>query len=105
MLAYSILMFAVVVLLFVFGVLIHRGNTKLIHDYHQTRVTDKQAYGKAFGKALIVFGAAPLASGIVALFGTSGKIAAISVAVLIVGIAIGFSLILKVQKKYNKGLF
>lgn len=65
----------------------------------------KDRYGKAFGKALIVLGIAPFVSGIVTLFGTSDKIAIISVVILIVGLSIGFILILSVQKKYNKGVF
>lgn len=102
---YAILMLAVTALLFVVGIRIYRGNTKLIHDYHQTKVKDKKGYGKAFGKALMVLSMAPLVSGIVALFGTSNKIAIISAVILIIGLSIGLILILSVQKKYNKGLF
>ena len=105
MLIYSILMFAVSILFFIFSALIYRGNTKLIHDYHQTKVTDKQAYAKAFGKALLCCGFAPLISGIVALFGNSSKTVIVSVAVLIAGLVIGFIQILRVQNKYNNGLF
>ena len=81
------------------------GKTDLIHDYHQTKVTDPAAYGKAFGKAMFVLSGALLLSGIIALFGNSEGIAAISVAVLFVGLFIGIALIIAVQVKYNKGIF
>ena len=51
MLVYSIIMFLVAALFTVFGISIYKGKTDLIHDYHQTKVTDKSAYGKDFGKA------------------------------------------------------
>ena len=79
--------------------------TSLIHDYHQTKVTDKAAYGKAFGKAMFVVSMALLISGIIGLFGASEVIATIAVAVLFIGLFIGIAWIVAVQKKYNKGVF
>ena len=87
------------------GIAIYRGKTDLIHDYHQTKVTDKAAYGKAFGKAMLVIALVMLSSGIISLFGDSEKIAMISVAVLFIGLAIGIAGIIAVQKKYNNGIF
>lgn len=87
------------------SVAIYRGKTNLIHSYHQTKVEDKTAYGKAFGKALFVVAMAPLLSGFIGLLGDSDLIAIISVATLIIGIIIGMGLIVAVQKKYNKGIF
>jgi hypothetical protein len=84
---------------------IYRGKTDLIHDYHQTKVNDKLAYGKAFGKAMFVISTALLLSGIVSLLGDSEKITSVAVAVLIVGLIIGFICIFCVQKKYNNGVF
>jgi hypothetical protein len=55
---------------------IYKGKTDLIHDYHQTKVTDKAAYGRAFGRAT-----------------------------LFVGLFIGIAMIIAVQIKYNKGIF
>ena len=81
---------------------IYRGKTDLIHDYHQTKVTDRAAYGKAFGKALFVISAALLISGIAALFPGSGMI---PVALLFIGLFIGIASIIAVQMKYNKGIF
>ena len=80
---------------------IYRGNTDLIHDYHQTKVSDKAAYGKSFGKAMLVTSLALPLSGIIGLFIK----AMIAVAVLFIGLFIGIACIIAVQKKYNKGLF
>ena len=105
MITYSIIMFLTAVLFGVLGVAIYRGKTNLIHDYHQTNVTDKSAYGKSFGKAMFIISTALLLSGIVSLLGNSEKITLIAVLVLIVGLIIGFIYIFFVQKKYNNGIF
>ena len=102
MLAYSIIMFLVAVIFVGMGIAIYRGKTDLIHDYHQTKVTDKSAYGKAFGKAMFVIAAALLLSGIIGLF--DGFII-LADAVLIIGLVIGIGCIVAVQRKYNKGVF
>ena len=103
MTVYSVIMFVTALLLGVFAVAIHNGNTNLIHSYHQTKVKDKQAYGKAFGRAFFVTAAAPLASGAIALFGETAAMTA--VIVLVSGLVIGIALICIVQMKYNKGIF
>ena len=102
MLSYSIIMFLAAALFTVLGIAIYRGKTDLIHDYHQTKVTDKSAYGKAFGKAMLVIATAMLLSGIIGLFENFGLLA---VAILIIGLVIGLGCIVAVQKKYNKGVF
>ena len=89
----------------IISISIYKGNTNLIHDYHQTNVTDKAAYGKAFGKAMFVVSAALLLSGIIGLFGDTEVMATIALAVLFVGLFIGIAWIVAVQKKYNKGVF
>ena len=90
MITYSIIMFLTAVLFVVIGVAIYRGKTNLIHDYHQTNITDKSAYGKSFGKAMFIISTALLLSGIVSLLENSEKNTLIAVAVLIVGLIIGF---------------
>ena len=102
MLAYSIIMFLIAVLFTGLGIAIYRGKTDLIHDYHQTKVTDKAAYGKAFGKAMFVIVIALLFSAIIGLFDNSEIFA---VAVLIVGVVVGIGCIVAVQRKYNNGVF
>ena len=105
MMLYSIIMFLAAVPMIKISIAIYQGNTNLIHDYHQTKVTDKAAYGKAFGKAMFVVSTALLLSGIIGLFGTSEVIAMIAVTVLFIGLSIGIAWIVAVQKKYNKGIF
>ena len=105
MILYSVIMFLVAVPMVWLSIGIYRGKTDLIHDYHQTKVTDKAAYGKAFGKAMLVVSVAPPLSGIIGLFGKSETITMITVAVLLVGLFVGIACIIAVQKKYNKGIF
>ena len=105
MVLYSAIMFLTAVSMAGISIAIYRGKTNLIHDYHQTKVTDKTAYGKAFGKAMFVVSAAPFLSGIVSLWGDSESMAMIAVAVLFVGLLAGIAGIILVQKKYNHGIF
>ena len=102
MLVYSIIMFLVAVLFTVLGIAIYKGKTDLIHDYHQTKVTDKSAYGKAFGKAMLVIATVMLLSGIIGLF---KNLLMLAVAILNIGLVVGMGCIVAVQKKYNKGVF
>ena len=102
MLVYSIIMFLVSALFTVLGIAIYKGKTDLIHDYHQTKVTDKSAYGKAFGKAMLLIATVMLLSGIIGLF---VKLLILAVAILIIGFVLGIGCIVAVQKKYNKGVF
>ena len=102
MLVYSIIMFLVSALFTVLGIAIYKGKTDLIHDYHQTKVTDKSAYGKAFGKAILVIATVMLLSGIIGLFENLDMLA---VAILMIGLVIGIGCIVAVQRKYNNGLF
>ena len=102
MLVYSISMFLVAALFTVLGIAIYKGKTDLIHDHHQTKVTDRSAYGKAFGKAMLGIAIIMLLSGIIGLF---ENLTILAVAILIIGLVIGIGLIVVVQKKYNKGVF
>lgn len=95
-------MFPVAVLFAVLGIAIYKGKTDLIHDYHQTKVTNKSAYGKAFGKAMLVIATVMLLSGIIGLF---KNLLMLAVAILIIGLVVGIGCIVAVQKKYNKGVF
>ena len=103
MILYAGLMFVVAVVFSVVAMLIYKGKTDLIHDYHQTKVTDKAGYGKAFGKAMAVIAGAMAMSGAISLFGESAMW--IAVAVLVVGLIAGIIVIVWVQKKYNGGVF
>ena len=105
MLVYSVFMFIFSAIFIVLAAMVYSGRTDLIHDYHQSRVSDKAAYGKSFGKAMFIVAAAPLLSGITALFGASRIILGASVSVLLIGLGVGLGCIVKVQKKYNGGIF
>ena len=98
---YSIILFLTSFLLIILGISIYKGHVELIHSYHQENVTDKIGYGKAMGKALIVFSIPMLISGVMALFTES----VLPVIILIVGMIVGFIPIIKTQKKYNGGMF
>lgn len=102
MLLYSIIMFLVAAIFAGMGIAIYQGKTDLIHDYHQTKVTDKSAYGKAFGKAMLVIATGLLLSGVIGLF---ENLAMLAVAILMIGLIIGIVCIFALQKKYNNGLF
>lgn len=105
MLAYSLIMFAAAVLFLGLAAAIYRGNTNLIHSYHQTniKVPDKKAYGKAFAKAMLTLPASLILSGAIALLGGTTSLALISVGVLLVGIIVSLIIITKVQNKFNGG--
>ena len=102
MLLYSVIMFLAAALFTVLGIAIYNGKTDLIHDYHQTKVTDKSAYGKAFGKAMLVIAVVMLLSGIIGLF---ENLLILAVVILMIGLVIGIICIVAVQRKYNNGLF
>lgn len=107
MIAYSIIMFAIAGLFLVLGIAIYKGNTKLIHDYHQTHVkeSERREYGRDFAKGMFAICAALIVSGIIALFGEEGAIVTASLIVLVVGLIISFVILARVQKKYNGGFF
>ena len=105
MVLYSVIMFLVALPMCKISIAIYQGKTNFIHNYHQTKVTDKVAYGKAFGKAMFVVSMAPLFSGIIGLFGDSDPIPMIAIAILFIGLFIGVTWIIAVQKKYNNGIF
>ena len=105
LLLYSLILLLAAVPMMKISISIYQGKTGLIHNYHQTKVTDQAAYGKAFGRAMLVISTTLLLSGIISLFGNSEIIAKIAVTVLFVGLFVGIVWIIAVQRKYNKGIF
>ena len=105
MIIYSVLMFAVAVLLLGLAAAVYQGNTNLIHAYHQTHIkeSDKKNYGKSFSKGLFVLAASLMISGIIALLGTNTSVVMLSIGVLFVGIGMSFAVIAKVQNKFIGG--
>ena len=100
MLLFAIIMFLTAALFGVMAVRIYKGKTDLIHDYHQQKVTDKIAYGKAFGKAMALIAGAMAVSGMTAFMRIW-----IALTALAVGLVAGIAAIICVQKKYNGGVF
>ena len=103
MILYALIMFLCAALFTVLAALIYKGKTDLIHDYHQTKVTDKTAYGKAFGKAMAVIAGGMALSGAASLFGEPAMW--VAMAALATGLVVGIAAIILVQKKYNGGVF
>lgn len=103
MAVYAVILLLAAVLFAAQAVLIYKGNTNLIHDYHRTRVMDITAYGKAFGKAMGIFAGTMALSAVVALFGA--EVMWCAVTVLLIGLAVGSVALFRVQKKYNGGVF
>ena len=105
MIPYSVIMFLVGLLFAGVSIAIYKGKTDLIHDYHRTKVKDHAAYGKAFGKAMMIISASLLLGGAVGLLGDSDWVVWTSLGVLFAGLIVGFACIGAVQKKYNNGIF
>ena len=107
MLIYTIITLAISIPFVWLGMRINRGDLYLIHDYHQKKVKEeeKAAYGKAFSKGMFGMGASMIVSGVVALFGESKSFMIASLVVLFLGFAISIAVLLRVQKKYNGGVF
>ena len=107
MLIYTIITLAISIPFVWLGVRINRGALYLIHDYHQKNVKEeeKTAYGKAFSKVMFGMAASMIVSGLVALLGESKQFMIASLVILFLGFAISFAVLLRVQKKYNGGVF
>ena len=107
MIVYSIILFVTAVLFLAFGIALYMGNTKLIHDYHRTKIkeSEQKEYGRAFSKGMFAICATLLMSGIIALIDNEGWGLGASLIVLAAGFIVSFIVLIKVQKKYNGGLF
>lgn len=105
MVLYAVILFLAGTAMAGVSVAIYKGNTNLIHDYHQTKVKDKAAYGKAFGRAMLAISLSLILSGVVSLLGDAETMGMLAVGVLFAGLAVGIGWLVAVQVKYNKGLF
>ena len=106
MVVYSLLVLAVAILFLALGIALYRGNTKLIHDYHQTKVreSDRPEYSRAFAKGMFAISLTLFLSGILALFDSNGAVV-VSLIVLFAGLIVSIVILAKTQKKYNGGMF
>lgn len=107
MIVYCLILFAAAAVFLILGVLIFRGKTDLIHDYHQANIkaSDQKEYGRSFAKGMFGLALTLILSGSIALFGESKPILFASIAVLFAGMIASFIWIGKIQKKYNGGIF
>ena len=104
---YSIILFATAARFLAVGTAIRKGRTDLINDYHQSRVNESErpAYGRAFAKGMFSISGTLFLSGAIALFGEERLFFAASLIVLFAGLAVSLIVIVRVQKKYNGGIF
>ena len=107
MVAAAILLLVFAALFFAIGGSIYGGNTNLIISYHQEKVKpeERKAYGKAFGKTILVLASALAISGIILFFGDAMAVKIASLCVFAVGCVLFAVLLAVVQKKYNGGMF
>ncbi|MBQ3384758.1 MAG: hypothetical protein IJG59_06050 [Erysipelotrichaceae bacterium] len=100
---YSIILIAVAIVLALIAVRINKGHTNLIINYHQSRVKpeEKMRYARDFSKGIFCLSGTLLIAGIIALI-TKILIADI---ILVAGIIISIVILVRVQNRYNKGLF
>ena len=107
MIAAAGVLLAVAVLFAAVGISIYRGNTKLIISYHQEKVTPeaRKAYGRGFGKTMLVMAGALVISGVIALFGDARAVKIAAFSVLAAGFVLFIVLLVIVQRKYNGGMF
>ncbi len=102
---YSFVMLLAGAALTAVGASVCRGKTELIHSYHQQRVTDKAAYGRAMGRAIVLMGVF-FALSVVPLFVSRSRAAdMLSIGLMSAGIVVSLVLIICAQIKYNKGIF
>ena len=107
MLIYTIITLAISIPFVWLGIRINRGDLNLIHDYHQKKVKEeeKAAHGRAFSKGMFGMAASMILSGLVAMSGEFKSFVIASLVVLLLGFAISIAVLLRVQKKYNGGVF
>lgn len=100
MLLLAIILFISAALFLVIGIVIYRGGTHLIHDYHQTNVKDSErpAYGKAVAIGIFAVSAALFGSGLLSLLRRG--IAAVCI-FLFGGLLVSVVIFIAVQHKYN----
>ena len=102
--AFAGIMYGFAILFIVFGILIYRGKTNLIHSYHQTKVKDKEGYGKAFGKTFGCSSLTFMISGSIPLIMNTESSIVFAIVVFGCFFLLFLFLIFKVQKKYNNGI-
>ena len=101
MLIFALILFAVSVPFGIIGITLLRGRSDLIMEHHQTRVTDKTAYAKAFSVPMFIIAGSMVLAGLLALAG----FAVWSMGALLGGLTVAIVWIICVHVKYDRGIF
>ncbi len=88
------------------GIAVYKGNLGVLHSYHYSRVIDKSSYGKSLGKALMIFGMIFVLTGLIEIFSSLHTVVeALSTIILLSSSVVFVIVALKIQVKYNGGIF
>lgn len=98
----SLLILAIGLVAFVLGIKIYRGNTRKINSYQMTYVkdSDKRAYSREIARGLFILSAFIILGAIVFY---KGKFYLFMI-LLIIGLVVDITLIVRAQNKYNSGI-
>lgn len=96
-------LFGVGVISVVLGVFNMRGNIASIHWYNRRKVTkeNQKPYCRCMGLGSLIIGISLIGAGIIQVIFTAEA----GAVMILVGIILGFALMLYAQFKYNKGIF
>ena len=94
------------VVLILIGISNMKGNISLLHSYHRKRVKKEEElpFGKKIGIGTITVGCTIITAGAVDLL-LNQSFQYITNIILIVGLTLGFIIIIYALFKYNKGIF
>ena len=107
MTVYSVIMLAAALLILAIAMAIHKGNAKLIHDYHQQNISEDKIkdYCREFAMGLYVLCGSMLISALIDIIFTESIGVDYAIAVFLMGIILSLTMIFRTQKEYNGGLF
>lgn len=99
-----LIMMIVSFIVMILGFLIwKRGKINLIMHYHQENVKDCEGYGRGMGKTFIALGIVILLTGIIWLFDNLSEW--ISIGFPMTGFVVCIVQMIRIQRKYNEGVF
>ena len=98
------------IIIIVLGMLNMKGNISLLHSYHRDNVKeeDKLPFGKKVGLGTILVGATLILFSVfkaITFYTKNQLFDIIGIALLVVGLIVGFVFIIYAIKKYNKKIF
>ena len=105
MILYAILLVFFGAMMIIGGLRVYFTGIEYIYDYYTADVTDTAAYGRANGLALMIFALPTLICGVLQLILRTNLMVYISLAVLVIALFVSFYFFLRIQKKYNGGMF